>query len=296
MVLPNFLLIGAAKCGTTSLAHYLDQHPEIFMSPEKEPRFFAEEFHTKFANGPVRKGSIRPIMTLSEYELLFQDVTTEKAIGEASTEYIFFEETPKRIKALIPDVKLIAVLRNPIERAFSAYCYQRRDSVETLSFEQALEDEDRRRKEYWRPGWLYKTAGYYYQQVSRYYEFFEPDQFRIYLFEELNQYPMEMLKDIFMFLEVNSSFQGDLSRKNISEIPKNADLNYLLSNQSPFYPLREYIPEPVKKLLREVKNKNRVPKPKLSEDLKKKLLTEYKDDILKLQDLICKDLSNWLLF
>lgn len=296
MVLPNFILIGAAKCGTTSLAYYLDQHPEIFMSPEKEPRFFAQEFHTKCANGPVRKGSIRPLMTLAEYELLFQGVTTEKAIGEASTEYIFFEETPSRIKELIPDAKLIAVLRNPVERAFSAYCYQLRDSVETLSFEQALEDEDRRRKEYWRPGWLYRATGYYYQQIARYFELFEPSQLRIYLFEELNRSPVEMLKDIFVFLEVDPDFQPDLSRKNISAIPKNVTLNYLLSNQSPLAPMKEYMPEPIKHLLREVKNKNRLPKPELSQDLKKKLLAEYKDDILKLQDLICKDLSDWLLY
>lgn len=90
MPLPNFIVMGTAKCGTMSLAYYLDQHPEVFMSPEKEPRFFAHEFHTKCANGLLRKGSIRPtIMSLAEYESLFQEVTTEKAIGEASTEYIF---------------------------------------------------------------------------------------------------------------------------------------------------------------------------------------------------------------
>ena len=120
MTLPNFIVIGAAKCGTTSLVHYLAQHPQVFMSAEKEPRFFAPEFFTKYISGPIRKGTIRNEMEVKEYEGLFDDVTTEKAIGEASTEYIFFPETPKRIKKLLPDVKLIAILRNPSDRAFSA--------------------------------------------------------------------------------------------------------------------------------------------------------------------------------
>ncbi|MEL7509555.1 MAG: sulfotransferase [Cyanobacteria bacterium J06554_1] len=295
MTLPNFIVIGAAKCGTTSLVHYLAQHPQVFMSPEKEPRFFAPEFFTKYISGPIRKGTIRNEMEVEEYEGLFEDVTTEKAIGEASTEYIFFPETPKRIKELIPDVKLIAILRNPSDRAFSAYCFQLRDGVEPLSFEHSLHAESKRSKEYWRPGWLYQKAGFYFEQLSRYFDVFEPNQIRVYLYEDLDKRPVETLRDIFNFLDVDQDFIPDLSRKNVSALPKNFVLNRLLSNQSPLISLKPYLPKQLLELLRYVKKRNRKPKPKLSYELKTELTELYKDDILKLQTLIKKDLSHWML-
>ncbi len=294
MVLPNFIIIGAAKCGTTSLAYYLDQHPEIYMSPEKEPRFFAQEFHTKCANGFLRKDSVRPVMTLAEYEALFQEVKTEKAIGEASTEYIFFQETPPRIKKLLPDVKLIVILRNPVERAFSAYCYQLRDGVEALSFEEAIADEERRKIEYWRPGWLYKAVGFYYPQIARYIDLFKPHQLRIYLYEDLNRDPLGVLSDIFLYLGVDPNFKPDLSRKNVSAVPKSITLNKLLSRQSPLAVTSRYLPESTRSFLRYIKHKNRAHKPELPVQTRKELLKEYQEDILKLQELIKIDLSHWL--
>ena len=290
----NFIIIGAAKCGTTSLCHYLGQHPQIFISPEKEPRFFAPEFYTKFTNGPVRKGSIRPEMSIEEYEQLFEGITTEKAIGEASTEYIFLPEVPRRIKDTIPDVKLISILRDPSERAFSAYCYQMRDGVESLSFEEALKDEPRRARENWRPGWLYKQTGFYFEQLSRYFNIFEPHQLKVYLYEELDQKPLRTLRDIFNFLEVDSDFVPDLSRKNVSALPKNLMVNRLLSNQSPISFLKPYLPKPARSFFRYIKRKNKTSKPDLPQEMRKELVKTYKDDILRLQDLIQRDLSGWM--
>ena len=295
MTLPNFIVIGAAKCGTTSLVHYLAQHPQVFMSPEKEPRFFAPEFFTQYISGPIRKGTIRNEMKIEEYEGLFEDITTEKAIGEASTEYIFFPETPKRIKKLIPDVKLIAILRNPSDRAFSAYCFQLRDGVEPLSFEHSLLSESKRSQEYWRPGCLYQKAGFYFDQLSRYFDVFEPNQVRVYLYEDLDKRPIKTLRDIFDFLDIDQNFIPDLSRKNVSALPKNFVLNRLLSNQSPLISLNPYLPKQLLELLRYIKEKNRKPKPKLSRELKEELIGICKDDILKLQTLIKRDLSHWML-
>lgn len=294
MTLPNFIIIGAAKCGTTSLCHYLDQHPQIFMSPEKEPRFFAPEFYTKYTNGPVRRGSLRPKMSWQEYKGLFKGVKNEKAIGEASTEYLFLPEVSKRIKSALPDVKLITILRNPADRAFSAYCYQLRDGCENLSFSEALADEEKRTQENWRPGWLYKQNGFYFEQLSRYFSHFEKHQIKIYLYEELDSKPLETLASIFNFLEVSLDFVPDLSRKNVSAVPKNLFLNQLLSHQSLLYELKTYFPKPVKLLSRYIKQKNRSPKPNLPNEIRKQLVDIYREDILKLQDLIDRDLSNWM--
>jgi len=92
------------------------------MSPKKEPRYFAPEYYTTFYRNAI--GNLRRDkgMPLAEYEFLFDGVTDEIAIGEASTEYLVFEKSAARIKAAIPHAKIIIVLRNPVERAFSAYC------------------------------------------------------------------------------------------------------------------------------------------------------------------------------
>ena len=157
MTMPNFLIVGAAKAGTSSLYYYLDQHPQVFMSSIKEPRFFAPELYTDYIKDPYRSGAKEhrsTPMSLEEYQSLFDAVTDEVAIGEASTEYLYVPKTPERIKQLIPDVRLIMVLRDPAERAFSAFCYQVRDGCEKLTFEQALAAEETRmdEKKRW-PGW-----------------------------------------------------------------------------------------------------------------------------------------------
>lgn len=295
MTLPNFIIIGPAKCGTTSLCHYLQQHPDIYLSPAKEPRFFAPEFYAAPPNKLVRKGARREQMNLQEYQSLFRDVTTEKAIGEASTEYMFFPKSPHRIKELIPQAKLITVLRNPCDRAFSAYCYQRRDGAENLSFEEALKAEEKRSREYWRPGWLYKKAGFYYEQISRYSELFSPQQLKIFLYEELNQNPLGTLKNIFSFLEVDSGFIPDLSRKNISSVPQNMLVNKMLVPSSPISFLKPYLPDQLRTMLRNIRERNRKPKPDLPDELRETLVKTYEEDILKLQDYIQRDLSSWLL-
>lgn len=297
MVMPNFLIIGAAKAGTTSLCYYLNQHPEIYISLEKEPRYFCPEIYTTFCNGPLRDGARRSIVTLEEYQKLFAGATDEVALGEASTEYMYFPETPNRIKQAIPDIRLIAILRNPVERAFSAFCYQLRDGCEDLSFEQALEDEARRIENCWRPGWLYKNAGFYYRQLVPYFEIFERHQIRIYLYEDLDKHLERTLRDICLFLEVNPNFSPDLSRQNVSKIPKNRLLNNLVKrNNSIKTALKWLLPAGVQNDLSHwIRQYNLSVKPTLLDEWRYKLMQSYYEDIKKLEELIDRDLSQWLM-
>lgn len=295
MSFPNFIVIGAAKCGTTSICSYLNQHPQIFISPVKEPRFFAPEFYTTYNNGPIRNSANTLPMTLEEYKDLFKEVTSESAVGEASTEYLYFSESSDKISETIPDARLIAILRDPAERAFSAYCYQLRDGVEDLTFERALQDEERRYADNWRPGWLYKRVGFYYDQLLRYYKVFNRNQIRVVLYQDLDKRPLETVQNIFRYLEVDSTFTPDFSRENVSLVPKSKILNKLLSNQSIFFGLKHYFPEGMQKSVSSIKKSNYLPKPQLERYLRSKLVSIYKEDILKLQDLIDKDLSDWML-
>jgi len=123
MTLPTFLIIGAAKSGTTSLWHYLRQHPQIFLTRHKEPNFFIlEGLELPPFSGPAapeilyKKIYKYSVTDIDSYRTLFQEVSQEKAIGEASVPYLYFPQAADRIKKYIPDVKMIVVLRNPIDR------------------------------------------------------------------------------------------------------------------------------------------------------------------------------------
>lgn len=296
MVLPNFLIVGAAKAGTTSLCYYLNQHPEVYISRIKEPRFFAPEFYTKFRYGPLRGKARKKVWSLEEYSKLFAHVRHEKAIGEASTEYLYFPEVPKRIKELIPQAKIIVVLRNPIERAFSAYCYQVRDGCESLSFEDALLNEKQRLREYWRPGWLYKSCGFYYTQLKRYFDIFERSQIKVYLYNHLSTEPVELLQDVYTFLGVSNRFTPDLSRQNVSKIPRSTLINRLFVRDNPVKGMAtNVLPKKLTQVLASrFKELNLADKPELLLETRSYLTEIYREDILKLEALIDEDLSGWL--
>ncbi len=297
MIKPNFLIIGAAKAGTSSLYHYLNEHPQIYMSPVKEPRFFAPELYTDYLKDPYRSGAKdhrSSPMSTEEYFALFEDASSEAAIGEASTEYLYVPKTPERIKAQLPDVKLITVLRDPAERAYSAFCYQVRDGCEQLTFEEALAQEEERRveKKRW-PGWHYKRVGFYYDQIKRYFDLFDRAQIKVYLYEDLQSDSGAVVQDACRFLNVEDTFTPDLTRRNVSAIPKNMALQNLLIKDNPLKTIvRPFIPGGLRKSIR---SQNLKKKPALSAEIRQKLIADYREDILNLQTLIQRDLSGWII-
>ena len=296
MKIPNFLIIGAAKAGTTSLYDYLNQHPQIYMSPIKEPRFFALEGEKLDFRGPAQAINRTSVTTWEEYCQLFQEATTEKAIGEASTIYLSNPKAPHCIKHYLPEVKLIAILRDPAERAFSSYVHLVRDGYENLSFTEAVEAEPTRIKENWQPLWYYKERGFYYEQLQKYLTIFKPEQIKICLYEELAADSTVVVRELSRFLEVDATFTPDLTRKNVSGIPKNKFLQNLFTKKNPIKSLvKPLLPKSLREnILENVTKSNLGAKPTLSPEMRQKLISIYREDILKLQDLIQKDLSRWL--
>ena len=133
MTMPTFLIIGAGKSGTTSLYYYLKQHPQVYMSPVKEAHFFDQDEGEKpDFRGPGRS-SPPPITSIEDYRALFRGVTDETAVGEATPSYIYIPGAPGRIRRRIPDAKLIAGLRNPTDRAYSAFLHTVRSGRERLT-------------------------------------------------------------------------------------------------------------------------------------------------------------------
>jgi len=222
--LPNFLIIGAAKCGTTALYHYLDQHPEVFLSPIKETNFFALKDKELSFNGPGDSNitHIRSITSITEYKNQFINVTAEKAVGEICPSYLYFEDAPKNIKEHIPKVKIIAILREPVARAFSAWVHLTRDGREHLSFEEALSDEPRRIKENWAEIWHYKEESKYYDQLKRYYDSFPKENIKVFIYEEFKANPLKTYSEICSFIAVDTSFIPETgTQHNTGKIPKN---------------------------------------------------------------------------
>jgi hypothetical protein len=309
MTMPTFLIIGAQKSGTTSLYEYLKEHPQIHMSPIKEPRFFAFEGERPNFRGPGDQELYKDVVSdLQGYRALFQGASKEMALGEASVVYLYLPRTPERIRHYIPDVKLIAVLRNPIERAYSAFLHLTRDRKEPLrDFGPALQAEDERIQNNWGPIWHYKQIGFYYAQMRRYYDTFEREQIRVYLYEDLSNDPKGMLKDIYEFLGVDNKFVPDVRRRhNVSGVPAHkhwyAMYTFLQSQSSIKSLVRPLLPKGLRRrLFTQVYSRistspqnHAVVRPPLPVEVQQQLTEVYREDILRLQGLIGRDLSNWL--
>ena len=174
MIMPNFLIVGAAKAGTTALYTYLKQHPQVYTTPQKETSFFAFEGEKINFTGPGdNQVSEYPITDLATYQQQFQGVNQEKAIGEACPVYLYHPQAARRIHHYVPDVRLIAILRNPIDRAYTNYLHLVREGRETATdFIDALQAEPQRIKDNWLWFWYYTKLGYYAEQLQRYYQLF----------------------------------------------------------------------------------------------------------------------------
>jgi len=271
--LPNFFIAGAPKSGTTSLYHYLGQHPEIYMSPIKEPNYFASEVrlgqfseHLRpraerdlaplraYLNGPMREKRFGSLITeWPDYLRLFRKVQGQKAIGEASVCYLWSESAAANIHCRIPDAKIILVLRNPVEMVFSMYLHTLRSGAIQVSFREAIElglQQRGGRLDVLHP---FLDMGFYHQQLSRYLEAFPKKQLRIYWYEEYQAKPAPMLADMFRFLRVDPAFSPDMSKRYLEGMP-------------------DVALDPADKAF---------------------LIEFYRDDIGKLSDLLKRDLSGW---
>lgn len=296
MTLPNFFLIGAAKSGTTALYSFLKQHPEVFLPERKEPHFFAFQNQELRFRGPgvtINKAITR----IDEYRRLYANVAGESAIGDCSASYLYVQGTCERIHDLCPDAKIIAILRNPIDRAYSSYLHLVREGREPLdSFEAALEAEQDRIAQDWGLLWRYADLGRYAAQLERYLAAFGRERVRVFLYDELRSDPQQLMHDTFEFLGVDSEFTPDLSaRPNVSGVPQSRWLHKLLRAGGAARTLvRATIPTALKVQLRDWYFGRGLRQPPMHPELRERLRREFRDDILKTQQLIERDLSHWL--
>lgn len=291
MMKSNFLIIGAQKAGTTSLFYYLSQHPEIYMYPGKEIDYFSNNL-----NFPELNANLFPIMTPKQYEDLFILSKNAKAVGEASTSYLCSKDAPRRIFNYDNNIQLIAVLRNPVERAYSNFLHALRKGEESITdFGKAIKLEEYRIQNGYSLQFQYIQKGYYFKQLMLFYRYFEKSQLKIFLFEDLNNDARSVTKQIFEFLNVDANFYSNIEeRHNTSGLIKInfiKNLRFLLrKNFFAFNFIKKIVPYSLRKNIKSYLYYQ----PIIPENIRLELIELYRGDILDLQNLLNRDLSAWL--
>ena len=274
---PTFLIVGAPKAGTTSVYFYLRQHPEVFMSPVKEPHYFS--FTEEMGAGPQRTRGVR--YTRDQYQALFSEAGIEKAIGEASTGYLMSPVAAQRIRAEIPTAKIIVLLRNPADRAFSGYMMKTRNSREFASIADAFQR-----------GRAFVENSFYYENLMRYFGIFPREQIGVFIFEEFKKDPQAVMKQIYRFIGVNDEFTPTTNKYNEAWIPKYPRLNHIRTQVLRYGKIRRALKNSAAQRI--FRRLTRTDPPEFPAALRRELLDLYREDIVKVQDLIETDLSFWL--
>jgi len=288
---PNFLIVGAARSGTTSLWHWLRQHPQVYMPRYKEPAFFVHNFG---------------VFTQDEYLSLFKPGRGRPCIGEASTAYLSAPESPPWIHELLGKVKIVAILRNPVERAYSMYCWMAMIGLEPLeTFEEAIEQESRRMGSL--PfqqncliashNYQYFNAGLYVDRIGPYISIFGADRVKLLLFDDLKSDPSGFCADVCEFLEISNANGHAFRSENGAVIPRSTPLQFRLRamrartrklmGMSHLSVTSWYI-------MAMLINKARGAKKPMSPAIRAELVERYRTSVEQLSDLLHRDLSHWL--
>jgi hypothetical protein len=299
--LPDFLIIGAPKSGTTSLYYYLQQHPQVWMPTVKEPHWFLFDGPEPPPLGGPRD-AIREremIRSWSGYQALFAPCPPDRICGEASVRYLYSPQACAAIHERLPGVRLIVILRHPVDRAYSAY---RRDRVHgaegCATFAEAIADGPRREREGWLTG-IYQALGCYGRALRPWMETFDPGQIRIYLYDDLVADAAAVIRDLYRFIGVDDGFRPDLSQRfNVTGRIRNPVWRWLWNGTRG---LRSHVVAHAPLALRGhlFKIAAGLPRDKdqpepLDAALHLQLIDAYRDDIRALAELLGRNLDAWL--
>ena len=225
-LLPDFIIVGAQKAGTTSLFHYLKQHPQIIGSKPNEVHFFDYNFH----KGLGYYRSYFP--TKTELQLQQNDLRKTVITGETSPSYLFFSFVPQRIAKTLPNIKIIILLRDPVARSFSQYHHEVRKGRETESFEAAItREETGETSNRYQSGEYsshqygcksYLARGRYIEGIKAYFSLFKPEQILILSSEDFFSKPQKVYDSILKFLNLEPFVITDVKAKNVGNYSKKA--------------------------------------------------------------------------
>lgn len=290
----DFFVIGVARGGTTSLYHYLQQHPGIFLPKVKECNFFSsvESLDKEvYANPkPGKEYHMRIIRSKEVYDALFTEAQPGQLKGEISPAYIWDPTSAKRIYEHNKNAKIIVSLRNPIERAYSHYLMHYHTGYErSPSFEEALEAS---RKEIWGGGNQYLEMGLYHDQLKAYYELFDPERIKVIISEEWTKKNGDALNDIYQFLGLDAVTNTDLEESHNASVQlKNKGLLDFLRTETIKKSINRVLPEKAKEKIKEHIFYKESEKRSLDKTTYDSLKEYFTEDLRKTEKLIGKDLG-----
>lgn len=291
---PDFIIVGAVKSGTTSLFHYLNQHPSIFLPKSKELSYFA------------RSEGAGSIATMEEYLTFFSAAREFHTVGEVSTAYLYSATAAKEIASHIgPDVKIIIMLRNPVDMAYSLWGQNTRDGGETLALEDAIAAESQRihdpdfRKAI--SGWIFNYAyverARYAGQVKRYLEIFGKERVAIYIFEEFFGNIEASFKNLLEFLGVDPEFKLNHYKKHNPQGEVRSRLLHKLyfENSNLAEWIRPLVPARLRRAIMMILydlNTRISPRVPLSDEQYNRLMKIFEADIRELEEVLGRKLTS----
>lgn len=289
--LPDFLVIGAAKAGTTALYWHLREHPQVSMSRLKETNFFA---YGTGAPGDAGYGDPDlhrfPVRSFAEYAEQFERLSGVLAVGEVSPIYLECPHTAGRIAARLPDVGIVCCLRNPVDRAYSDYLMYLRKRGKRLEPERdlALDAAWARADSHW------VRIGRYAELLEPYLSAFPRERIYVYLFDDFVREPLGTVQGIYRFLGVDDGFVPDLTTPhNIGGLPANMVLERLVTSKRLRTAVDAWVPRSLANLVRRVRTSNLQRPPDLPLELRRQIEQHVSDDIARIEVLLGRDLQSW---
>lgn len=301
---PNLFIVGHPKSGTTALHHFLEQHPDVYMSTPKEPKYFCKDLHQEsdIFHKSKKLTTIFPFRQEKDYLKLFSNVKKEKLIGESSAIYLFSIVAAKEIHSFNPDAKIIIMLRNPVDFIYSFHSeHILRNTENVKDFKAAIFLEKQRRQGKNLPSRVTHPSILYYsewtkysEQVGRYFDLFDRSNIKVIIFEDFKKNNKAVYENVLRFLGLNSSFVPNFKMINVSKKPRNNALNILFHNYFLITTLRTIFPPNFWFLLRQTGEKILFKKEqRLSMDscLREMLMEKYKPEVFKIGKLLNTDLE-----
>jgi len=295
---PNFLIIGAARSGTTALARFLDQHPDVFMCDPKETHFlsFAGEQVDFQGPGDATMINQRAVTDAAAYSQLFSSAQQQQAMGEGSVSTLYYhEKSIKNIQQYAPQAKMVVVLRNPVERAYSSFLYMTARGNEPLdSFAASLDAEPERIRNRWHHIWHYTKMGFYYDQLQAFRQAFGDERMLMILSEDLKKNSQATLAQVFTFLGVDASFQADTQKAiNSSGKPKNQLVSQIMNRLAKNDFVRAIAHRTMSLEARHALRQANLKRPEMPSDCRERLEALYRDEIDLLESLLKRNLTDW---
>ncbi|GAA3146156.1 sulfotransferase family protein [Nonomuraea roseoviolacea] len=297
MPLPHFLVIGAPKAGTTALHAALQQHPQLHLSHVKEPKFFLTDGPPPTRGGPGDAPTYREhIWRREDYEALFAGAPPGALLGEATPFYLYDLDAQRRIHALIPHAKLIAVLRDPVERAHSNWTHLWSAGLEPIGdVVRACADERRRVAAGWAHFWHYIGLGRYGEQLAHLYTLFPRDQVLVFRYRDLVDRPADTLDRICGFLGVERGLLTEVPRENVTAHPKEGGRQRLLSATArAARVLPHKLERALNHRLEHLLQRHGNPRRPLTWEQRSALIPHFAEDVELLQRVTGADFSDWL--